>query len=988
MNKVIKKVTFLLACTLLFGGISTSIVLANKEEVYTPTFATYDNHDADTYYKGISDSLTGNDLLKALRSLNLDKRKSTVGYSAMGTSPSGQFKYTDYDPDYVQYDSNGQPYGTRISSFYTYTSATSWNREHVWPNSHGGGSGGSAGSPYPDADIHMPRPTIAAENSSRGNSFFVEGMNSSSQGWDPFTAGYSKESRGEAARITFYCMLVNSKLCIAASDTAGAAPTNTDPITGNTFSSGNTMGNLYTLIKWTHEIPVTQREMNRNEGAEYLQGNRNPFVDHPEYVCRIWGKYDSTTEALCANDPYDKVAPTSITLNKSNVELRIDDTTTLSVASATPDNANKTVSWSSSDANVASVSSDGKVTGKSVGTATITATSTKDSNIKATCTITVIEPDPVALTGVSVDSSLTLSVGKTHQINAQTVPSYVYPKASFTYKTNDSSIATVTSSGLITAVAEGETTITVTATQGDNVFSSNIVLAVEKSTTIEYELVKQTNSLKEGDYVALATSLEEHANGVTGEGSNGASVDEDRTAWKHFQVKKATNGFMLYDSNANEYIASPSSNEFKYASEGGVCTVNSDGVLTCNGRYLCKNGNYNRFYSSIGSYIPFHVYKLSGGSIEPTPSPVEHIISFNANGGTGSKTAVEMESGEYTLPANPFTAPEGKEFAGWKVNNAGDILQPNTKIAVGSNITLYAQWKDVESDQVIPVSIELSNYSTEIYAGDRFFFDGDVLVTFSDGSTKDNVQLTITDPFTDTPGTVEITVTYKDKESGVSVSASYMLTIVPRPILLSIEVSGQTLEYEVGDEFSFDGTCVATYNDDTTKEVEPVVVNEIDMSTPGEKTVVLKYEDHGKIVTTSYKITVKEKEEPITPPEPEKVTLTRIEVKDYTATVKAGETYRFDGKVVAYYSDDTSREVTGYVLGTIDTSKTGSISVTVSYTEDGVTKTTSFTLTVEEAKKAASSGGCGGSITATSITLSLLSFAGISLLLLKKRKMK
>ena len=207
-----KRIPILLAALGLLIGAGAAIAQNQK---YVPTFATYTNGDAATYYNTIDDSQSGNTLLTALRSLNLSKRQSTVGYSSMGTTPSGQFKYTDYDTSTVQYDSNGQPYGTKISSFYTYTSATSWNREHVWPNSHGGGSGGDAGTPYPDADIHMPRPTISSENSSRGNSFFVEGMNHSSNGWDPYTAGYSENSRGEAARITFYCTLVNSKLILA-----------------------------------------------------------------------------------------------------------------------------------------------------------------------------------------------------------------------------------------------------------------------------------------------------------------------------------------------------------------------------------------------------------------------------------------------------------------------------------------------------------------------------------------------------------------------------------------------------------------------------------------------------------------------------------------------------------------------------------------------------------------------------------------------------
>lgn len=387
---VMKKLTNILATSALASvmllGIGAAFVISSNK-VEAPAFATYTNGDAATYYNSIDETQSGNTLLTALRTLNLSKRQSTVGYSSMGTTPSGQFKYTDYDPDYVQYDSNGQPYGTRISSFYTYTSATSWNREHVWPNSHGGGDGGDAGSPYPDADIHMPRPTISSENSSRGNSFFVEGMNHSSNGWDPKTAGYSEQSRGEAARITFYCTLVNSKLILAPNNTT---PSGTDSVTGQSFGSGHTMGNLETLIKWTINYPVTQREKNRNEGAEYLQGNRNPFVDHPEYACKIWGNVNSTIQTMCNNANW---STDGVSISKSSASIAVDGTTTISATSTN----NGTISWSSNNTSVATVSSASSasganitITGVSTGTATITASATINSTLyKATCTVNV-----------------------------------------------------------------------------------------------------------------------------------------------------------------------------------------------------------------------------------------------------------------------------------------------------------------------------------------------------------------------------------------------------------------------------------------------------------------------------------------------------------------------------------------------------------------------------------------------------------------------
>lgn len=242
-----------------------------------------ESQETDTYYANISTSATGDSLLSSLRSLNSSKRKSTVGYSAMGTTPSGKFKYTDYDPATIKYDNNGQPYGTKLITFYSGNSASSgMNREHVWPKSHGGN--------LVDSDIHMPRPTLSAENGSRGNSFYVEGKCHSANGWDPAMESFADPTyRGDSARIIFYCCIANSSLSLIDSDYHETSNNNRD----------NMMGKLSDLLKWNLEYPVQDREQRRNSGAEYLQGNRNPFIDHPEYACKIWGNTNETTKSIC-----------------------------------------------------------------------------------------------------------------------------------------------------------------------------------------------------------------------------------------------------------------------------------------------------------------------------------------------------------------------------------------------------------------------------------------------------------------------------------------------------------------------------------------------------------------------------------------------------------------------------------------------------------------------------------------------------------------
>ena len=71
----------------------------------------------------------------------------------------------------------------------------------------------------------------------------------------------------------------------------------------------------------------------------------------------------------------------------------------------------------------------------------------------------------------------------------------------------------------------------------------------------------------------------------------------------------------------------------------------------------------------------------------------QFTVSFDANGGSGSKDPVLVdENSKYTLPANPFTAPEGMKFKCWKVEsteyNVGD------QITVTKNITVLAMWKE------------------------------------------------------------------------------------------------------------------------------------------------------------------------------------------------------------------------------------------------------------------------------------------------------
>ena len=122
------------------------------------------------------------------------------------------------------------------------------------------------------------------------------------------------------------------------------------------------------------------------------------------------------------------------------------------------------MTWASSDAAVATVDANGKVTGVKAGEATITVT-TEDGGKTATCQVTV-KANTVVVTGVTLNkSTLTLKVGASETLTATIAPADATNK-NVTWASSDAAVATVDASGKVTGVAAGTATITVTTEDG------------------------------------------------------------------------------------------------------------------------------------------------------------------------------------------------------------------------------------------------------------------------------------------------------------------------------------------------------------------------------------------------------------------------------------------------------------------------------------------------------------------------------------------
>lgn len=161
-----------------------------------------------------------------------------------------------------------------------------WNREHVWSKSHGDfGTNPPAGT-----DLHHIRPADASVNSAKNNRDFNWGITQYIDGsgptncyedtdvWEP-----RDEVKGDVARMIFYMATRyegdNGEVDLEIIDSVNTSP-NKEPL----------YGKLSTLLAWNNNDPVNFWEQRRNDSIYYLyQHNRNPFIDHPEYIDSIWG---------------------------------------------------------------------------------------------------------------------------------------------------------------------------------------------------------------------------------------------------------------------------------------------------------------------------------------------------------------------------------------------------------------------------------------------------------------------------------------------------------------------------------------------------------------------------------------------------------------------------------------------------------------------------------------------------------------------------
>jgi endonuclease I len=254
-----------LATAAVLAGLSAPALTA------TPAAATTTAYDT-TYYKNAVGK-TGTSLKSSLHTIISSQSK--ISYSAVWNA----LKVTDQDPNnssnvLLLYS------GVSRSKSLNGGDVGDWNREHTWAKSHGD-FGEVTG---PGTDLHHLRACDVQVNSIRGNLDFDNGGSTVTNGGgstvDSDSFAPRTADRGDVARMILY-------MAVRYEGDDGFADLEPNEKVGN--GSNPYMGKLAVLKAWNEADPPSAFEERRNQVIyDTYQHNRNPFIDHPEWVEAIW----------------------------------------------------------------------------------------------------------------------------------------------------------------------------------------------------------------------------------------------------------------------------------------------------------------------------------------------------------------------------------------------------------------------------------------------------------------------------------------------------------------------------------------------------------------------------------------------------------------------------------------------------------------------------------------------------------------------------
>ena len=522
---------------------------------------------------------------------------------------------------------------------------------------------------------------------------------------------------------------------------------------------------------------------NKNIPVNYYQGY-NYTVGPSNLTC---GRLN-VGNLLAITDPY-------VSTVQSNLSIAVGEKRQIDL-----DTYNGTITYSSSNTNVATVSNSGLVTGKGAGNATITVTASKNSKT-ATTTVGVHVDSAVAANLISFSpKTKTLSVGETYNAEETITVSPSNASRVFLFESNNESVATVDEdTGVVTAVAAGTAAIYATAIYGEG--EDYLTITVEAKASVSDTLTRETSGISSGTTTYSSWS----ASGTSGAVYSGQSAG-------------GNDSIQLRSNNNNSGIVTTTSG----GKISNVSVVWQDS--TANGRTLNIYGK-NSTYSS-----PSDLYGSNSGTLIGT---IVYGTSTELNI-TGDYTFVGVRSSDGALYLSSITFTWGGSSA------------PTPSVS-GVTVSPSALSLDVYNNKTGNLSATVNGTNNPSQS-----------VTWSSSNT--NVA-TISDSGVVTAkakGSATITATsVADQTKSGTCTVTVTDSTPAAKTLSSISISGYTTSLEVGSAFSFGGTVTAHFSDNTSPDVtSSATFSGYNMDVAGDYTVTVSYTYSGTTKTAEYQLNV------------------------------------------------------------------------------------------------------------------------------------
>lgn len=386
--------------------------------------------------------------------------------------------------------------------------------------------------------------------------------------------------------------------------------------------------------------------------------------------------------------------PTSITISGAN-SVPIGETTTLTATVSPSNAANKNVRWTSSHPDIATVTADGTVEGVSAGTAMITAISLADGSIFEAFYVNVaVLPESITIVQ---PSSTVMDINGTLALSATVSPNNATNKT-VTWTSSDTSVATVSASGVVTAKAPGTVTIAVSTFNGK---TDTITLTVRQPYTLNFNAnggscSTSSKTAYSGNPVgSLPTATRTgytfigwfRATGESAQVTDSTAITSSSsvTVYAHWRANPYT---VLF--NANGGTVSTSSKTVTFDSSYGDLPTATRDYYFFNGWFTAANGG-----SQITNSTKVTITSTQTLYAHWSPYPLTVTFNTNLSGATCS-TATKTCYVDTAIGTLPTPSKTGYTFNGWFTSASGGTQVAATQTyANDSAVTLYAHWTKI-----------------------------------------------------------------------------------------------------------------------------------------------------------------------------------------------------------------------------------------------------------------------------------------------------